>query len=266
MSKYLYGFKLFFLNSFQYRFNTIVGLIFGNLSMIVTISFWNLIYGGDTTKVLNGFTLSGMITYFIVAGVFRSFTLQGSGFQYTNLIKSGSLGALLLKPYNLSMAIYFQHLANCITGIIPQLALVLFVMPLISRFLTWQMSGINALFIIGFLLIASVSSHLLWSLFGYMAFWLEEATAVMWSLAVLLNMAMGMFIPLDFFPKWSISILEKLPFSAWGYIPTKIYLGYYSLEKQLTLLFVHLVWVGVLIVLHKLVWVTGLKRFSSVGG
>jgi len=125
---------------------------------------------------------------------------------------------------------------------------------------------IDALFVLLFLLIASISSHLLWSLFGYMAFWLEEAHAVMWSFAVLLNVATGMFIPLDFFPKWSIPILEALPFSSWGYIPAKIYLGLYEVDKLIWLLAVHVIWIGVLILLHKLIWCGGIKKYSSVGG
>lgn len=266
MKKYLYGFKLYFLNSFHYRFNTVVGLLFGNLSTLITIFFWSLIYSGDAQKTLNGYTLSGIITYFIVGNVFRSFILQGSGFAYSSMVKDGTLGTMLLKPYNISLAIYFRNLAGSITGLIPQALIILCLMPFFAQYLTWKTGLTNAVFVVLFLMVASISSHLLWSLFGYIAFWLEEANAVMWSFAVLLNMATGMFIPLDFFPRWSIPILEALPFSSWGYIPTKIYLGLYDAEKQISLLIVHVVWIGVLILLHMLIWHSGIKKYSSVGG
>lgn len=266
MKKYLYGFKLFFLNSFQYRFNTVINLLFGNLSLLVTLLFWYLIYNGDQSKILNGFTLSGIFTYFVVSGLFRSFTLQGSGFYYTTMIKSGGLGPVLLKPYHLEWSVYVQQLAANITGILPQVGFILVALPFIAGFLTWQVNLSSLLIIFMFIAVASITSHLLWSIFGFMAFWIEEATAVMWSLAVLLNMAMGMFIPLDFFPKGWLAVLERLPFSAWGYLPSKIYLGIIPLQKQLQLLLVHLGWIVILLVLHQLVWKAGLKRFSSVGG
>jgi ABC-2 type transport system permease protein len=266
MKKYLYGFKLYFLNSFEYRFNTVVGLLFGNLSTLITIFFWRLIYSGDTQTTLNGYTLSGIITYFVVGNIFRGFILQSSGFTYTGMIKDGTLGSMLLKPYNISLAIYFRNLASGITGLIPQVLFVICLMPFIARYLTWQMSLFDSAFVLLFLVIGSISSHLLWSLFGYMAFWLEEANAVMWSFAVLLNVATGMFIPLDFFPKWSIPVLEALPFSSWGYIPAKIYLGLYEIDKLIWLTAVHVIWIGVLILLHKLIWSVGMKKYSSVGG
>ena len=266
MKKYLYGFKLTFLNAFHYRFNTVVGLLFGNLSTLITIFFWSLIYAGDMHKTLNGFTLPGIITYFVVGSVFRGFILQGSGFAYSGMVKDGSLGKLLIKPQSVSLFVYFRNLANSITGLIPQTLFVMCLMPFVAQYLTWQVSLMNALFVVLFLLIASVSSHLLWSILGCMAFWLEEANAVMWSFAVLLNMATGMFIPLDFFPKWSIPILEALPFSSWGYIPTKIYLGLYTADQQIRLLIVHAIWIGVLILLQKLIWRSGVRRYSSIGG
>jgi ABC-2 type transport system permease protein len=265
MKKYLYGFKLYFLNSFHYRFNTVVGLLFGNLGTLVTIFFWGLIYSGDKEKVLNGFTLSGIITYFIIGSVFRSFILM-SGFGFSDMIKSGSLGKALLKPYKLGMAVYFQNLAGSITGLIPQGLFILILLPFIGRFLTWDLTIINAVFVLAFLFVGSISSHLLWSLFGYMAFWLEEANAIMWSFAVLLNMSTGMFIPLDFFPKWSVGILELLPFSSWGYLPTKAYLGLFTPEKLAYLLVVHIIWIGILLILNSAIWKSGVKKYSSVGG
>ena len=266
MKKYLYGFQVFFLNSVQYRFNTVIHLLFGNLSLLVTLFFWVLIFNGNFGTSIKGFTLSSTITYFIVSNILSKFTLQGSGFYYTTMIKSGGLGPVLLKPYHLEWSVYVQQLAANITGILPQVGFILVALPFIAGFLTWQMTAFNLLFILLFIVIASITSHLLWSIFGFMAFWMEEATAVMWSLAVLLNMAMGMYIPLDFFPKGWLSVLEKMPFSAWGYLPSKIYLGLLPIEKQLQLLWIHLSWIVILCVLHRFVWKAGLKRFSSVGG
>lgn len=99
-----------------------------------------------------------------------------------------------------------------------------------------------------------------------MAFWIEEANAVMWSFAVMLDMATGLIIPLDFFPEWSIKVLEILPFSSWSYIPAKIYLNFYSIEKELFLLGIHITWIFILICVNSLLWKKGLAKYSSVGG
>jgi ABC-2 type transport system permease protein len=241
-------------------------MLFSNMSQVITIFFWVLIYQGDSTRNLNGFTLHNIITYFIIGGIFRIFIFQSSGFQYSQMIKDGSLGPALLKPYRISMVLYFKNLAVSVTGIIPQVTLLMFLLPFISKYLTWNFRLENIVFVFLFIVIESVSSHLLWSLFGYMAFWFEESNAVMWSFAVLLNMATGMFMPLDFFPKWSLAVLEVLPFASWGYIPTKTYLGLYTSETLFSLFLIHVLWIGILFLANKFFWKKGIRKYSSVGG
>ncbi|MCL2060130.1 MAG: ABC-2 family transporter protein [Oscillospiraceae bacterium] len=268
MRKYLYGFKLYFLNSFNYRFNTLVNLLFGNVRLIIMVFFWVAIYGGDAQKTLNGFTLAGMITYLIIMDVFSSiiFGLRSSGQVYSGMIKSGSLGPALLKPQSLNISVYFRNLSEGITGMIPQFIVVACAMPFVARFLVWDVDLARMALIPLFLAVGSVSAHLLCSILGYMAFWLEEANAVLWSFMVLLNMLTGFFLPLDFFPKWSIAVLQMLPFASWGYIQTKIYIGLYPLGEQAALLAVQLAWVGALLLANKLIWQKGTRKFSSVGG
>jgi ABC-2 type transport system permease protein len=264
MKKYLYGFKLYFLNAFNYRFNAVISLLFSGLGMLITLFFWFLIYGGDAQKTLNGFTFSGIVTYFFIGSVFRAYNYPG--FMISGMIKSGSLGPALLKPHNLSLHIYFRNIANLITGMIPQALFVLCLLPLAAKYLTWNLNAFNAASLLLFFIVGTVSNYLVWSLFGYMAFWLEEAEAIMWSFAVLCNLITGMFIPLAFFPKWSVPVLEALPFSSWSYIPTKIYIGLYSVENQIFLFIVQITWIAVLLLLNKIVWNNGVKKFTSVGG
>ena len=266
MRKYIFGFKLYFLNVLQYRFNTFIQLVVSTLSLLITILFWFLIYERDTTRVLNGFTLSDMITYFVITRVFHAMILRDSGFIFSGMIKNGTLGPMLLKPQKISVLVYCQNLASSINVLIPQIALLLILIPFMHQFMVWDLRLVNTIYIFLFLIVGSISSHLLWSIFGYMAFWIEEANAVMWSFAVMLDMATGLIIPLDFFPEWSIKVLEILPFSSWSYIPAKIYLNFYSIEKELFLLGIHITWIFILICVNSLLWKKGLAKYSSVGG
>ena len=107
------------------------------------------------------------------------------------MIKSGTLGPALLKPHNIGVHMYFRSVANLITGLIPQFIFVLCLIPFIVNLLTWSLNIFNIILLILFFAVETVSNFLVWSLFGYMAFWLEEAEAVMWSFAVLCNFLSG---------------------------------------------------------------------------
>lgn len=129
---YLYGFQLFFLDGFHYRFNAVVHLFFGNVSTIVTILFWVLIYRSNGAGDINGFSLSDMIAYYIVSSVIRGGVFSNSGFHYASLIRDGRLNSELLKPYSLNVSPYFRNLAGVITGIFPQFVLAALVLPVLA--------------------------------------------------------------------------------------------------------------------------------------
>lgn len=266
MQKYLYGFKLYFLNSFHYRFNMLVNIIFNNLNIVITVLFWRIIFESNATQEINHYTVRDMTTYYIISILLRNFILTDSGFYMSTTIKNGGLNGLLLKPYDCSMNNYFSHLASGITNLVPQLLVFAAFLPFISGLLTCNISMINMFFLICFLILSTISSHLVWSIIGLSAFWLENAEAVMWSFAVLFNFLSGMLLPLDFFPKWSLQIIERLPSATWGYIPSKIYINLYKAEEMVSLLIINIVAIFVLYFIKRVVWKRGLKRYSSIGG
>lgn len=266
MRKYLYEFRLSLLCSFEYRFNTIVNLFFSNVGIIITLLFWGLIYAGSGNSNIQGFSLSDMVTYFILSSIFREFILSSSGFEVSNIIKSGKLSSYLLKPYNVNLSIYSRGIAGVLTNIFPQILIVLLFLPVLASHMSWRLEVQNVFFVIVFLFISAASSHLLWSLLGYSAFILEDANSVMWLFAVLFNLVTGAFIPLDFFPTWAMRFLQFLPFSSWGYIPVKLYLNMYTLKESFIMLVVHCCWILLLLLFNKFFWKKGTKHYTAVGG
>jgi len=266
MPKYLYSFRMYLLTSFQYRFDTVLELIMSNISMFITLIFWTLIYRSNGTGVINGYTNADMITFYAVSSLFRTFILMGGGFEISGMIKSGDLSKLIIKLYNINMFLYWKHLSNAVFEFLRQFVFLLLIAPFFARYLTWDLSVHSAILLVIYLATAAVISHLIWLLLGMMAFWLEQAQAVMWSFAVILNFLSGMFIPLDFFPSWSVKALELMPFAAFSYIPAKLYLNQLSAKEGACLLAVYMMWIFVLMALNMVVWRTGVKKYSAVGG
>ena len=266
MQKYLYSFRMHLLTSFQYRFDTVLELIMSNISMFITIIFWILIYRSDGTGEINGYTIADMITFFVVSSLFRTFILNGGGFEISGMIKNGDLGKVMIKPYSINMFLYWKHLSNALFGFLKQFSLLLIIAPFFAQYLTWDLSVHSAILLVIYLATATVISHLMWSLLGMMAFWLEQAQAVMWSFAVILNFLSGMFMPLDFFPGWSVRVLELMPFAAFSYIPAKLYMNQISPAESVNLLIVYIMWIFVLMTLNLAVWRAGVKKYSAIGG
>lgn len=266
MRKYLYAFKLYILDSLHYRFNTVVSLLFSVINIMVTVFFWVIIFESGRSQSLNSYSLKNMITYYIVWNIVSAFNLSNSGFYLNRMIKSGELNSILIRPYSFTVANYFEQLAKGIIEIIPKFLLVLVILPLIKEYMAVNQDIINVLFALGFFVVSTISSFLIWSVLGCMSFWIEESEAIMWSFAVLFNFLSGMFIPLDFFPKWISGLAEFMPTATWGYIPAKIISGMYSFEKMSVLLCANILSLFVLALIVKIIWVKGIRHYSSIGG
>ena len=82
----------------------------------------------------------------------------------------------------------------------------------------------------------------------------------------LLSFLTGQLIPLSFFPEVIQRVFDFLPFSSMVYAPTMIYLGKYSGNELMFVLFGQLVWVVILYVLGSLIWKRVTKRLVVLGG
>lgn len=266
MQKYLYCFRMHLQTSLQYRFDTLLGLIMSNISMLITIIFWILIYRNNETGVINGYSIADMITFFVVSSLFRTFILNGGGFEISGMIKSGDLGRHIIKPYSIIFALYWKHLSNAFFEFLKQFSFLLLLAPFYAQYLTWSLNVHSAILLVIYLITATVISHLIWLMLGMMTFWLEQAQAVMWSFAVIINFLSGMFMPLDFFPGWSVKALELLPFAAFSHIPAKLYMNQLSVTEGAGLLVVYTLWILALVILNLFVWKVGTKKYSAIGG
>lgn len=266
MRKYLYAFKLNMLDSLHYRFNTVISLFFSGISIMITVFFWIIIFESGGAQSINSYSLNNMITYYVVWSVVSVFNLNSSGFYVNGMIKSGGLNSMLIRPYSFTIANYFEQLAKGIIAVIPKFLLVLAILPFVKGYIVANQYIVNVLMALIFMIISTISSCLIWTILGCMAFWIDEAEAIMWSFAVIFNFLSGMFIPLDFFPKWISGLAEFMPTATWGYVPAKIMTGTYSLEKMLVLLGVNTFSILVLTLIVKIVWTRGIRHYSSIGG
>lgn len=266
MRKYFYAFKLYILDSLHYRFNTVISLFFSGISTMITIFFWVIIFESGGSKSLNSYSLKNMITYYVIWNIVSAFNLSNSGFYMNRMIKSGELNSVLIRPYSFTVANYFEQMSKGIIAIIPKLLLVLAILPLTKGYIVVNQDIVNVLITLIFLIISTISSFLIWSILGCMSFWIEESEAVMWSFAVLFNFLSGMFIPLDFFPEGISGLAEFMPTATWGYVPAKIIIGMYSFEKMSALLCANILSLFVLALIVKIVWVRGIRHYSSIGG
>lgn len=266
IKKYFYIFKLDGLKAINYRFDTFVHLFFSNLNLLILILFWETIYIENGATEIGDFSKKGMITYFILIELLKTVNCSNSGFYINNLVKSGQLNQELLKPISVNGVSYFKSMSSNLKEFFMQSLFTLCLLPFLIGLISINISVQLLFFLILFLLIASVSSHLFWSILGYSSFHFEEATAMLWSFMVIVNFLSGYYLPINFFPQWLEKCVLYSPIASWGYLPVKLYLGAIPMKNVLVLLLVNCLWIVLLFIVSKIVWKKSIYHYTSVGG
>ena len=101
---------------------------------------------------------------------------------------------------------------------------------------------------------------------AYSAFWIDQSQALThlkWMGSSLLG---GAMLPLTFYPNWIQTISSYTPFYFWAYFPSQLVLGKLSGTEIVFGLVTGLLWTLLLVLLTKIMWIRGLRQYSSVGG
>ena len=89
-----------FQNTLVYRFNFLFRAGFSLVPLLATIYLWQTIYHGKTSAI-GGYTLSGMISYYLLVTLVDTFTsVTDDDWQIAADIKDGNISQFLLKPIN----------------------------------------------------------------------------------------------------------------------------------------------------------------------
>ena len=263
MRKYLYSFKMYLLTSFQYRFDTLLGLVMSNISIFITIAFWVLVYRSNGTGVINGYTIADMVTFFAASSLFRTLILNGGGFEISGMIKSGDLSKVIIKPYSINMFLYWKYLSPPCS--ILQTVLIFAVDRAFSLHSTdMGFIGARSPSSVNVLATTTVISHLIWLLLGMTAFWRTGASRYV-VLCRYNKFPVGDVYTTGLFSRWIVRVLELIPFAAFSYMPAKPYESAFCRRVLACWVFMPL-WVLALMALNTFVWKAGTKKYSAIGG
>lgn len=265
-SKYLRVINLGFQNTFVYRWNFLIRVLFGMIPLMGTFYLWNAIYA-DQNKDLGGYAFQGMISYFLVLILLDSLTSPTEDdFQIAGEIRDGLINQFLLKPidymtYRLSLFWSYRLIYTAIT-ILP----VLTVLMIMNRYLifphhisTWFFAGMSC-----------VLSAMLQFFMAYcsalMAFWLLDVSAPIFLIFSIEYLAGGHLFPLDLLwpPLYKIIMLTPFPYEYW--FPIGIFLERFSGIELLKGFALQLTWCFIFYLLGRWIWQRGIRQYTAAGG
>lgn len=268
--KYFRIFRVSLTERFAYRTDFFLGTVLRFLPMLTTILLWTAVFAGAEKSgrtEIAGFDRREMIAYLLLVHISRMFSsMPGLAAGIARDIRDGSLKKYLVQPLHLIGYLLSYRAAHktayIATSALPYALLFAACYQFFDGIPTgWILAGYVAsllmAFVIGFALEACI---------GMIGFWMLEVSSVLYVIMTLNYFISGHMFPIDLLGEPYATVLRVLPTQYTAYFPATVFLGRVTGWDLARSLLQQLAWAVGLLLLARLLFRMGLRRYSAYGG
>ena len=266
LSKYRYVAAIGLQNTFVYRWNFLLRVLFGCIPLMGTFYLWRAIFLDPSARV-GGYAFEGMISYFLGLILLDSLTSPTEDdFQIAAEIRGGLINQFLLKPvdylaYRFSL-FWSYRLIYTTTTILP-VCVILLVM---NRYLVWPASFTVWIWAMLATLLSATLQFLMAYCSALMAFWVLDVSAPIFIIFSIEHLVGGHMFPLDLFPpalyRWIM--LTPFPYEYW--FPLSVFLERVPQDQLASGFVIQIFWCLFFWGLARWIWSRGIRHYTAVGG
>jgi ABC-2 type transport system permease protein len=270
VQKYWNILRVSLIERMAYRADFFLSTFLRFLPMLTTILLWRAIYDGSGKEqqgAIAGYSFDNMVAYLLLVHISRMFSsMPGLANGIARDVREGTIKKYLLQPIDMIaylVAYRMAHKAAYIaTSALPYAVLFLLCLPYFHGFpdaltLLAYIASLLLGFFIGFFFEASI---------GMISFWFLEVTSFLYVVNTLNFFVSGHMFPLDLLSPFWAGLLKMLPFQYMAYFPAAVFLGKIEGSDLWYGLLAELAWALVFIVLTRVLFRLGLRRYSAYGG
>jgi len=260
---------------FVYRADFAFATLVRFLPIITQVFLWGAIYSGATAKnesgetELNNYTYHEMIAYYLLAMLARAFSsMPGLASGIARDVRDGTIKKYLTQPIDMLGYLFWHRIAHKLVYYVIATGPFALIFFLCRSYFPRALDGPTFLALVLALVMGFLTGFLIEALIGLVSFWFLEVSSLLFIYMMLNYFLSGHMIPLDWLGpvgEW----VEFLPFKYLAYVPAAIVLGKQGyvlgegLEQQLL---IEATWIAALLVLNRIAFARGVRRYGAFGG
>lgn len=261
MKKFLLIIKMQILDAFIDRANIFLWTLTGITQPLVMLGIWLAILASGGKTPLSG---SEFVRYYLILIIVNAWTAAWASQFIATEIRLGKISPFLIRPIS-----YWIFLLGNNIGEKTMKFVVLFI-PFFLLTRVFHLSFENLTFFQFAMFIISCVAASLLTFFvdlsvGFVAFWLDDVTAVGEGTDFSFYIFSGQLIPLIALPSVLRYIANVLPFRYMLSFPIEILTTQLSTKATMAGIAVQFFWLGIVIISCSMLWSRGVRRYSAVG-
>ena len=245
---------------FEYRASMLIWMLINVMPLVMLAVWFSMSEGGP----IEGFTQSDFVSYYLLLAFVQQMTTVWVIYELDYEIRHGDLSIKLLHPLN---PIHDYLTTNLADKLLRPFALVPlgFAAWLIFPGIHYQLSPFSLVLFAAALVGAWFIRFMAQYVFGLLAFWVSDSMTLNDIWFAMSEMLGGMIAPLALFPQQVTAIANWLPFRFMLSFPVEIVSGRLTELDMAAGFAAMLFWVGLALVLYRVVWRLGIRQFSAFG-
>ena len=250
-----------------YRGEFALGTLMRFLPIVTQIFLWEAVFEAVSFKSVAGYSYHEMIAYYLLTMITRAFSsMPGLASGIARDIREGTIKKYLIQPIDMLGFLMLYRLAHKVVYYVVATIPFALVFYLCRGYFpgwpdVWSMAGFLAslvmAFVLGFLMEATL---------GMIGFWFLEVSSLLFVYMLLNFFFSGHMFPIDMLPGVWGQIVRAVPLQYLAYFPAAVFLGKIHGPQLAAGLWVELGWVAFFLVLARLAFHRGVRRYSGFGG
>jgi len=191
-----------------------------------------------------GFDMRQLMTYATLVSAIRMFQRTNIDRHIGHRVRSGMIAIDFIRPLNFMIYCFFRGFGRTLFRtsmiVIPTL-----VLGVLFGFLHPPAGGVTLMLFPVSLILAYMIGFFLSYIVGLVSFFVQYNMGIAWGVELVISIAAGVMVPLDFYPDAMRAVLQALPFDDMIYMPTMLYLGRITGAEALGVIGAQAVWLVV---------------------
>lgn len=263
--RFLNIFLLYFQHVLNFRGRIFVWFLNAFLNPLFLLLFWIGIYR-EGSGVLAGWSLSDIASYYFLLVIAGSVILAHIEEDVAiRDIKDGELVKYLTKPISYFVMKFFNEMPWRIIQGSFGLIVFIIVFLMFRNFISIPDSIPEFVLALIVTSIAILISFTFKMIIGITAFWLTDFWGFQQVVEVIILIFGGFIMPVHLFPEWLSNLSFLTPFPYMIYYPILSFQGKMSNPEMLQTIFIQIIWILFLVIIYKMMWRKGIKKFTGVG-
>jgi len=265
-----------------YRGDFMLGTLMRFLPTLTQIFLWWAIYDAISTEGtansiagpdgdIAGFRFGDMVAYYLMVIISRAFSsMPGLTSGIANQVRDGEIKKFLIQPVDMIGCLLMQRIAHKLVYYFIAILPFALVFWLCRDFFIdgWPPADVLIVFFAS-LILAFLLGFFLECCIGLISFWFLEVTSLTFIYMLMNFLLSGHMFPLELLPESPVNIriwVELTPLKYLAYFPAAVFLGKIRGAEMYQGLAIEVAWVVFFIVLSRILWRRGVKRYSGFGG